>query len=95
MCGVRCFTFKGEAEVKEMEVEGERKEVWCVKREGWFEQDGQKQKGYLSINAVTLDPGQPGLDLREWTEKGWIAYIDRRENTRPDQMGRPHEGDMY
>lgn len=75
VCGVRCFTFRDEGEVKEVEVEingvnGKRK-VWSVKRDGW-EENG------LSVNACTLDAGQEGLDLREWMEKGWIEYRDEK-----------------
>jgi len=83
-CGVRCFTFTGEGEVMEKEVPsttpetataavggGRRTMVWSPKR-GWIED----QSRYLSVNAYTLDAGQQGLDLREWTEKKWVMYLD-------------------
>lgn len=31
---------------------------------------------YLTVTGLTLDPGQDGLDLREWTEKKWVMYVD-------------------
>jgi hypothetical protein len=89
-CGVRCFAFAGEGEVRVEEVEGEKKEVWGFKAKEWEENDNV----YLSVNAVTLEPNQDGLDLREWTEKGWIAYYDKSD-VQEDQMGKPHPGDMY
>lgn len=71
------------------------RKVWKCKSEGWVE----SETGYLSVNAVTLEPDQEGLDLREWTEKGWIAYLDTRGETlevcEPARMGRPHDGGMY
>jgi len=72
------------------DVGGEKREVWGFKAKEWEEFDG----AYLSINAVTLEPGQEGLDLKEWTEKGWIAYFDHSE-VHEDQMGKPHPGDPY
>ena len=72
------------------DVNGEKKEVWGLKREGW-EETVQK---YLTVNALTLEPKQEGFDLREWVEKGWIEYLDFSE-TEKDQMGHPHEGDPY
>lgn len=51
--------------------------------------------GSLSVNAATLDPDQEGLDLREWTEKGWIAYLDMRSEEGEARLGRPHTGGMY
>lgn len=50
---------------------------------------------YLSINAVTLEPDQEGLSLKEWTEKGWIAYVDARNRTGQPRLGEPHEGGVY
>lgn len=66
------------------------KKVWKPKTDGWTEKD----TGYLSINAATLEPDQKGLDLREWTEKGWIAYLDQR-GEEVARLGRPHDGGMY
>jgi hypothetical protein len=52
-------------------------------------------KSYLSVNAHTLEPGQEGLDLREWTEKGWIAYLDMKDQVGESRLGEPHEGGIY
>lgn len=81
-CGVRCFTFDGIGEVRDMVVPetqtaagaaaaGETVATWRPER-GWVE-DGKR---YLSVNAYTLDAGQEGVDLREWTEKKWVMYLD-------------------
>jgi len=80
----------GEGEVRTEDVGGEKKEVWGFKRKEWDE----AQRKYLSVNAVTLEPKQEGFDLREWVEKGWIAYLDFSE-AEEDRMGRPHAGDPY
>jgi hypothetical protein len=50
---------------------------------------------YVSVNAVTLDPRQEGLDLSEWTEKGWIYHVDTLEGKERDIFGLPHVGGMY
>jgi len=78
-----------------VEFNGEKKKVkgWGIKREDWEGELGND--GYLSVNAVTLDQRQEGLDMREWTEKGWVLYYDTRKEVEEEQMGRPHEGDMY
>ena len=74
-CGVRCFTFAGEGELLEQEgaisTPGEKRVAWCPKR-------GQVEDvdSYLSVNGYTIDAGQEGLDLREWTEKKWVLYLD-------------------
>jgi hypothetical protein len=94
-CGVRCFTFTGESQVKEVEIEGEKVNVWAPK-EPWVE---GSENGYLSVNAATLDARQEGLDLREWHEKGWIAYLDwlgeKPGENGEDRLGVPHIGGMY
>jgi len=76
--------------VKEVEIAGETTKAW-VPKEPWMEGNGT----YLSVNAATLDAGQEGLDLREWAEKGWIAYLDWLGETKEDRLGKPHEGGMY
>ena len=92
-CGVRCFTFAGEGGVREVETLDGKGVVkaWMPKKEGWVE----GKTGYLSVNASTLEPGQEGLDLNEWTEKGWIAYLDCKNEVEEDRMGKPFEGGMY
>ena len=74
------------------DVDGEKQEVWGFKRKEWDEDLAERK--YLTVNALTLEPKQEGFDLREWVEKGWIAYLDfsKAEKT---QLGRPHAGDPY
>lgn len=81
----------GEGELVEKEVNGETKTVWCPKQ-GWYED----MKKYMSVNAYTLDAGQEGLDLREWTEKKWVMYLDCLTDS-GQTMGyeRPFEGGAY
>lgn len=92
-CGVRCFNFMGKGEIVDVDVAGETKTVWKPKEEGWKE--GATSTGYLSVNATSLDQGQEGCDLREWTEKGWIVYLDCLKEIEEDRLGKPHEGGMY
>jgi hypothetical protein len=64
-----------------------------LKKEGWSEREGGSN--YLSVNASTLEPGQEGFNLKEWTEKGWIAYVDAKDNVGEYRLGEPHGGGMY
>lgn len=90
-CGMRCFTFAGEGEVLGKEVplvstdgkgEIEERKIWCP-RDPWTE----SHTSYISMNAYSIDAGQEGFDLREWTEKKWVAYLDC--------LGLPGERDMW
>ena len=90
-CGVRCFAFSGESEVREVEIDGNKQQVWTPKRAGWNEPG----TGYLSVNGITLEPGQEGLNLKEWHEKGWIQYLDMKNHELEDRLGEPHEGGIY
>jgi len=108
---VRCFTIAGKGEVNEVELpttllqscgvtdgtgEGETKKVkaWSIVKEGWSE--GKGTPGYFSLNAVTLDEGQEGLDLREWHENGWVGYVDSLDDYgKPERGGKPHRCGMY
>ncbi|KAG9236849.1 hypothetical protein BJ875DRAFT_201861 [Amylocarpus encephaloides] len=96
-CGVRCFAWSGEGELKEMEVGGEKLKGWGKKSGEWNEDGSKGEGGYLSINAITIEPGQEGFDMREWHEKGWIAYLEMQkhlDNIDP-RMGTPYPGGMY
>jgi hypothetical protein len=64
--------------------------VWSPKKETW-----SKENCYLSVNAMTLEPGQEGLDLREWHEKGWIEYMDTWKEEGEERLREPHEGGCY
>lgn len=112
-CAVRCFIFMGEGEAVEVgdedalalledgdEKEAGRKTVtaWRPKKEGW--QEGKLNHGcYLSVNALTIDQEQEGFDLREWTERKWVLYLDVLKSGEPDEgtpsYDRPHPGGCY
>jgi hypothetical protein len=92
-CGVRCFNINGVGEVRDVEVEGKVVKAWTPKREGWRE--GHQYGCYFSLNATSVEPGQEGFDMREWTEKGLIVYIDCLNETHKDRLGKPFKGGMY
>jgi hypothetical protein len=101
-CGVRCFLFIGDGEVgirKDIPGhEGEDVSVWMPKRETWFEykrSDEGKRRTYLSVNALTLDAGQEGLDLRQWAEEKRISYLDALKFEGSDRFDKPHDGGTY
>ncbi|KAH8821388.1 DUF636 domain-containing protein [Xylogone sp. PMI_703] len=66
--------------------------VWSPKKEGWDEGAGPD---YLSVNATSFEPGQEGLDLREWSEKGWIGYLEYWKRSDEYKLKKPFEGGMY
>jgi hypothetical protein len=98
-CGVRCFTFMGEGEVVDVDMEaaagkqseGEMTRVWKCKVEGWKE----GKTGYLSVNALTIEQGQEGFDLREIVDKKWIAYLDCKDYKEEDRFDYPQEGGTW
>lgn len=103
-CATRCFIFCGQGEVIDVDLAeigaGEEGTVkaWRPKKEGWKE--GKADHGcYLSVNGIAFDQGQEGLDLREWTEKKWTAYLDVRRAGQPDMQPptyqRPAPGGCY
>jgi hypothetical protein len=90
-CAVRCFALTGEGGVVEKEIDGEKKNVWVPKEGVFIEGEGS----YLSVNAQTLEPGQEGLDLKEWHEKKWISYLDCLDEAEDDRFEVPHRGGTY
>jgi hypothetical protein len=51
---------------------------------------------YLSVNAHTVDAGQEGFDMREWTDKKWLCYLDYLGSRRmPKTADSPHPGGCY
>lgn len=110
-CGVRCFAFWGTGEVSEIDLEewlgksseGKKTKVWRPRPEGWTpdkpkEFIGESVEGknaYMSVNAHTLEPGQEGLDLREWHEKKWILYLDCKDDKEENRYVQPHDGGIY
>jgi hypothetical protein len=108
-CGVRVFGVAAEwekvdidvekwAERKSSEEEGKLQPVLKTKATTRTRTvDGKevtKDYHYVSINAVTLEPGDE-IDLRMWHEKGWLLYVDCRSRTEGPRLGKPHEGGMY
>lgn len=91
-CGVRCFAFTGDSETKEVEVDGEKRTVWAPKAEGW---DEDTRGSYLSVNAQSLEPGQEGFNILEWTEKKWISYLDYYYMAGEPRLKEPYEGGTY
>ncbi|TVY14325.1 hypothetical protein LARI1_G008171 [Lachnellula arida] len=89
------FCFCGEGEEREVEIEGERKMVWTAKRDRWVSGTSAKGFDYLTVNGVTIEPGQEGFDMREWMEKGWIAYLDVRDGVGEPRFSRPYDGGAY
>jgi hypothetical protein len=100
-CGVRCFSFYGQGEVVTRtdipEREGEEVKVWRPKKDEWreFRRAEDDNNTYLSVNALTLDARQEGLDLREWAEEKRIAYLDCLDWKESDTTERPHVGGTY
>lgn len=96
-CGVRCFAFMGEGELRDMDMDVgdgmKRVRAWTPKREGWKE--GLRNGCYFSLNAGTVEAGQEGWDMREWHEKGSIVYLDELNGREEDRVGRPCEKGMY
>jgi len=98
-CGVRCFIFKGLGEVVDVDLEAEMgrgsegkvTRVWRCKAEGWKE----GTTGYLSVNALTLEQGQEGLDLREIVDKKWVAYLDCKEYKEEVRFDYPQVGGTW
>ena len=87
-CGVRTFALGGhwvETEVDVGEWEGKasgdgtKRKVWKTKgKKTTVIEDGKEVENigfYLSINAVTLEPGED-VDLPKWKDNGWVYYID-------------------
>jgi hypothetical protein len=80
--------------------------VWRPKPGLWKEgpdsdeepiEDDGGDESYLSVNAQTLDVGQEGLDLREWTELKFVWYLDtlERGEKQTRQRDRPMFGGTY
>jgi hypothetical protein len=101
-CGVRCFTFGGEGELVDKDFRdaqefGENPKVSDLGRlTVWHPKEvsgGASQ--YLSINGMTLDAKQEGLDLREWAEKKWLMYCDMLDEQEEERFDRPHVGGAY
>ncbi|KAL6874840.1 hypothetical protein J3F83DRAFT_520402 [Trichoderma novae-zelandiae] len=111
-CAVRCFTFHGEGEIVDVSLpevlaladgkSGSEKDSVSVK--AWRPKRVELREGiphegsYLSVNGQTIEPGQEGFDLREWTERKAIMYIDFLADEKDrliERFERPHTGGAY
>ncbi|RFU34746.1 hypothetical protein B7463_g1604, partial [Scytalidium lignicola] len=77
---------------QDVEINEGKVKVWSPQKEGWLE---EIRPHYLSVNAATPEPGQDGLDLKEWSEKGWISYLNCLKDVREQRLEDPYEGGMY
>ncbi|KAF2849793.1 hypothetical protein T440DRAFT_508593 [Plenodomus tracheiphilus IPT5] len=110
-CGVRVFGMGGEWEQVELDVEhwsgrtqepgkDKAQKVWRTKGKTITETVNGEEKErfyhYLSVNAVTLEPGEE-VDLNMWHEKGWVFYVGNLEKVNGSKMRveKPFRGGMY
>ncbi|KAH7383053.1 hypothetical protein BKA64DRAFT_175503 [Cadophora sp. MPI-SDFR-AT-0126] len=106
-CAGRCFIFAGKGETAEVDLDemgvldksggkmGKRT-VWRPKAEGW---DEEREPGcYLSVNGYTVDSGQEGFELGEFTANKWVGYMDCLEANGPEREPRydkPYDGGAF
>ncbi|KAF1997835.1 hypothetical protein P154DRAFT_524548 [Amniculicola lignicola CBS 123094] len=108
-CGTRTFGLGAYWEQVDLDVEkwagnenseGKVQKVWKSNpKDLEYEVDGKKESKtmhYVSVNAVTIEDGQ-GIDLREWHDKGWIFYVQNRDQTKGEDIRKrePHPSGMY
>ena len=105
---MRTFGANGRWEQEEVDVEkwagrgdsgGKLQKVWKTTPQDLEIEDSDGNKitktfGYLSVNAVTLEGGEGGVDLRAWHENGWVYYVDSREHSGGPQL-KPFYCGMY
>lgn len=106
-CAGRCFLFAGKGETAEVDLDemgvkdGDggkmgKRTIWRAKSEGW---DEQSESGcYLSVNGYTVDPGQEGFELGEFTANRCVAYVDCLELEGPEREPRydkPYKGGAF
>ena len=105
-CGVRCFCLWGEGEVVHIDLEkwlgkeseGKKTKVWKPRVQNWREGSAEWEEGknaYLAVNAMSIEPGQEGFNLKEWHEQGWINYLDCKYEKEDNRYREPHEGGCY
>jgi hypothetical protein len=88
-CGIRCFQFTGTGEVAEVD-----ESSWGNEEGGKIIVWRPKTVQHLSVNAMSLETGQEGLDLMEWKDKNWIWYFDMKHDGKvgAPRTGAPYEG---
>lgn len=107
-CGNSCFTFCGQGEVVDVDLnalqktEGNTERNTEVKKtKAWRvvdDPDARDGKGpYLSINAHTID-GDQGLDMRKLTDDKLVMYVDCRGESEEQESPNyeyPHAGGSW
>ncbi|KAF1850554.1 uncharacterized protein K460DRAFT_412243 [Cucurbitaria berberidis CBS 394.84] len=110
-CGVRIVGLGGDWERAELDVEhwagakeeadpGKLQQVWKTKATTITTKENGKDETkpfhYLSVNAVTLEPGED-IDLKKWHENGWIFYVENLDKKNGTQLrvSEPFKGGMY
>jgi hypothetical protein len=99
-CGTSCICFAGDSEViTRTDIpgqEGKEVKVWAPAKATFSENvKGKTDHDYLSINAHTLEPNQQGFDLREWSEKKRVSFLDCLNHLEETNFDRPAEGGTY
>jgi hypothetical protein len=109
-CGVRCFTSRAPSEVlivelpleslKRLEISTEETIggtaavfAWKMKKEGFREHP--HGNNYFSVNAVTLDNHQKGLNRAAWHENKWVHYVDNVGEFKGFRPGEPFPEGIY
>ncbi|KMP04707.1 hypothetical protein CIRG_04388 [Coccidioides immitis RMSCC 2394] len=98
-CGVRCFTVCTNGQNEEIDLEaklgkpseGKMTRIWRMGEEKW--EPGSK--GYLSVNAHTIDQDQERFDMRELVDKKWVEYLDGKEWAQPPRYDYPYPGGTW
>ena len=73
-----------------------KRTIWRPKAEGWSEQRGPGC--YLSVNGYTVDSGQDGFELGEFTANKLVGYVDCLELNGPERelrYDKPYEGGAF
>ncbi|KAH6716262.1 hypothetical protein BKA61DRAFT_602835 [Leptodontidium sp. MPI-SDFR-AT-0119] len=105
-CAGRCFIFAGKGETAEVDLdemgvkdrdEGKmgKRTIWRPQAKGW---DERESGCYLSVNGYTVDSGQEGFELGEFTANKWVGYVDCLELNGPEREPRydkPYEGGAF
>ena len=99
ICGMRCFISEGCWKVDEVDLYNTGEKTKVLRLDMDAIREGQKQ-GYLSVNALTLDrgPEENGgkkIDLREVKDKGWLFYLDCKDEVGEPRVDYPHEGGTW
>lgn len=98
-CGIRCFTFMGEAQVTTQDLSALNVDGVTGSHEVWkpveAEKNGRAHGTYISVNGHTIDADQ-GFDMRELVDNKAVIYYDYLFDEDPAPPSKtPHEGGCY